>query len=94
MREIIENEKRSFIIEGLIKRITINTTEKPIHTRLGSTDRKGYTLQITMQYLDEHSKAFVDVQPYEEMNTEIVKRMEEEAKYKFANELYKKLYQH
>ena len=84
-----ENERR-YMIDGIIKDIISYTEEEPKHTFLGSTDRKGYTLKTTLRYMNEYISFYTNVEPYVDMTEEIVKRIEDKAKHRFAVGIYKK----
>lgn len=92
MEDIINEKKRKYIIDGIMKDIVCSSEEKPVFKLLGSTDRKGYTVATVCSFMGERMEAYTNIEPFE--NQEDVRRMiqkiEEEGKYKLANEVFKK----
>ena len=85
--------KEVYLREGIIKNIECSVKEKPTSTFLGSTDKKGYTIEIHMMYLGESSKAYTHIEPWysKEIVDSMIERAKEEATFKFANILLPKL---
>jgi len=88
-----ENQKRRFITAGIRNETVCNTTEVPIKTFLGTTDKKGYKAKTVCSYLDEYQISITYIEPWDLPHAEkIIKQVEENSKSKFADALYLKLY--
>lgn len=89
----LDEAKRSMAIKGILSSIdVVSVKELPRKTMLGSTDRKGYTVQITLSCLGEDYHCFFDIQPWTANTERVVEIEKERAKAKFANEIYDALF--
>lgn len=90
MEDIINQKKKKYIIDGIYHDIISNVKEKERYTFLGSTDRKGYTVEIRCFWLEEDYNFFLDIQPFDssEMINQMLKKAEEDCKHKFADIIY------
>lgn len=85
--------KRSMAIKGILSSIeVVSVKELPRTQMFGSTDRKGYTVQITLSCLGEVCHCFFDIQPWTDNAERVVEFGKERAKEKFANEIYDALF--
>ena len=75
-----------YIIDGIVKDIEVKVQEKPKHTFLGSTDRKGYTLLFTATYYEQIYKYETTIEPFysEEQKKSIIEEYKEKVKYELA----------
>ena len=94
MKEEKEIRMRMYIEKGILNDIDVVIQEKPTHTFLGSTDRKGYTLQFTATYMNKMYQCQTVIEPYltEKQTEQVIERITEEAKHKLAEEIYKNVF--
>ena len=75
---------RSIVVSQ--SRYRVKVQEKPKHTFLGSTDRKGYTLLFTATYYEQIYKYETTIEPFysEEQKKSIIEEYKEKVKYELA----------
>lgn len=93
-KEFIKHRGDKYIRDGIMSDIKVTIIEKPRHTFLGSTDRKGYTLECTATYLDRQYSTFVNIEPFfdEKETAKLLDMAVEESRQKIAGEVYKELF--
>ena len=88
MRHLERPIEHKLLTEGVLRMITCHTKELPRTTMFGSTDRKSYTVEISLAFNDQQQTAYVEIDPWATNSHEIVADAEENAKHKFADWLY------
>lgn len=93
--EIIAQRRSKYIRDGIYNDIRVSVQERPRHTFLGSTDRKGYTLEFRATYLDKDLTAYVEIEPHfsEDDTKKMVDKCTEDARHKMAEKIFKELYE-
>ena len=92
MKKHIETLQRKYLVDGIVSDIEMSVKEKERETFLGSTDRKAYTVQFRARWLDEELESYVEIQPWQEEVPDLLKRIQDESKYKFAINIYEKYF--
>ena len=89
------NNKERHLKVGIMQDLIIEVRERPRHTSLGSTDRKGFTIEIVGVYTPKPKMELnyiLEVNAWEKDISEFVERAKEESKHSFANIVYDKFY--
>ena len=92
MEELIKIKTRSYIIKGIANDIVVTLSEDVRSTFLGSTDRKGYTIKTTTEWLDERFVGLTQVEAWENPTKEDIEKLKEESRQVFALKIYNKYY--
>ena len=82
--------KRRLIVNSIIGEIKATPKEKYHTYGFGSSDRKGYTIKITLEWQEEYMETSTEVQQWEDQVDERVESIIKESKYRFAEEIYNK----
>jgi len=84
-----ENFKR-YVMSGIVSEIQVSSSELPIKTVFGSTDRKTYTVKTTLSYMGEELHCLTDIPPWQLNPEYVVQKAEEKLKNEFAKLIYEK----
>ena len=89
----LEQIKKDYLRDGILKDMECSVEEKPTTIFLGSTDKKGYIIKISMHCLGEHAETYADIEPWFDRDevVAIIKLSKEESMNKFADFLLPKL---
>lgn len=81
--------RRQYITKGIYGDMGVNIEEVPRKIFFGSTDRKGYTVKISVVYLNKIMESYIDVEPFfsDYERKIVIERAVEEAKRKMADEI-------
>lgn len=92
--ERLNRKKSRYIREGIVRDINVSVEEEHNITRLGSSDRKGYTLKLTATYLEESYTAYLVIEPFysQERTDRAIKKAEEDVRQSFALRIYNDLF--
>lgn len=85
--------KRRVMTDSILQEMDVRIEERPHKTMFGSTDRKTYTVEVVMVYLDEKTSFFCEVSPWLSDQSGYIDSIKEKAMHKFAEEIYSKLYE-
>lgn len=91
----MKEHKKRHILAGIRDELIVTVREKPQHTALGSTDRKGYTVEFEGCYPPKHEEMLsgvCQVEAWEEAPAEFIVRTTEEMKHGFAETIYERYY--
>ena len=90
---ILEQIKKNYLRDGIIKNIECSVKERPTKTSYGSTDKKGYIVEISMSWLDNYSSTYINIEPWYDKDEvlSMIKLEKEESIFKFADSLLPKL---
>jgi len=86
---IIKNFVNQCFLEGVLDNVQVRMTEKYNKRLLGSTDRKGYTVELSMSCGPISQITLIEVQPWDTL--EILEERKKRAKNEFAQQIYQQL---
>jgi len=89
----LEQIKKNYLRDGIIKNIECSVKEIPTKTAFGSTDKKGYIVEISMRWFSDYSSTYINIEPWLDKDevAYMIKLAKEESVYKFADSLLPKL---
>jgi hypothetical protein len=80
--------EHKLLTQGVLEMISCSVKELPRKSMFGSTDRKSYTVEINLTFGQHHRVVYLEIDAWETTPSEVIESAKEEAKHKFANELY------